>query len=73
MKELTIKVLDVDPKYADILHDHCVHSENCIGDTILPIDEVLGRLIHRNHLYELGEVIRYIKSINLEDNLFIRI
>ena len=73
MKEITIKVLDVDPKYADILHDHCVHSENCIGDTVLPIDEVLGILIHRSQLYDLIEVIKYIKSINIEDNLFIRI
>ena len=73
MEELTIKVLDVDPKYVDILHDHCVHSENCIGDTVLPIDEVLGRLINRNHLYNLDDVIKYIKSINIEDNLFIRI
>lgn len=81
MKEITIKFIDLDDKFSDVLYSEFVYSNNDIKETLLPIEQVEGMavyMINQGTLTDdsiLRELLCHLRSYQEQgiDNLFIRI
>lgn len=81
MKELTIRFIDLDDKFSDVLYNEFVYSSNDIKETLLPIEQVEGMavyMINQGILTDdsiLRELLGHLRSYQEQgiENLFIRI
>lgn len=80
MQEITIKFIDLDDKFFDLLYGNFVYSNNEVKDTLLPIEQVEGMAwnflqsgeLDNDLLRELIDTLRRYQNQGIE-NLFIRI
>ena len=81
MQEITIKFIDLDDKFSDILYNEFVYGNNDRKETLLPIEQVEGMavyMINQETLTDdsiLRELIDHLRSYQNQgiENLFIRI
>lgn len=81
MQEITIKFIDLDDKFSDILYNEFVYCNNDRKETLLPIEQVEGMAVYMINqeiltddsiLRELIDTLRRYQNQGIE-NLFIRI
>ena len=81
MQEITIKFIDLDDKFSDVLYNKFVYGNNDRKDTLLPIEQVEGMAVYMINqeiltddsiLRELIDTLRRYQNQGIE-NLFIRI
>lgn len=81
MQEITIKFIDLDDKFSNILYNEFVYGNNDRKGTLLPIEQVEGMavyMINQETLTDdsiLRELIDHLRSYQNQgiENLFIRI
>ena len=81
MQEITIKFIDLDDKFSDVLYNEFVYGNNDRKETLLPIEQVEGMAVYMINqeiltddsiLRELIDTLRRYQNQGIE-NLFIRI